>query len=87
MIALPLLMSMGIAKGIDPLLMGMPAAICSSYAFSLPISTPPNAIIFGTNRITISDMLRAGIIMNILGIVAVMTLGWFLIKNLLLKGL
>jgi sodium-dependent dicarboxylate transporter 2/3/5 len=83
MIALPLLMSLGVAKGIDPILMGLPAAICSSYAFSLPIATPPNAIVFGTNKIAMKDMLRAGILMNILGLTAVMTLGWFLMKNLL----
>lgn len=83
MIALPLIMGLGISKGIDPVLIGLPSAICASYAFSLPISTPPNAIVFGSNKIQVKDMLRAGIIMNILGVFSVMTLGWFLMKTLL----
>jgi di/tricarboxylate transporter len=80
MIALPILMSLGEAKGIPPVWIGLPAAICASFAFSLPVSTPPNAIIFGTNKILMKDMLKAGIIMNILGVISVMSLGWVLMK-------
>lgn len=81
-IALPLLMGLGQAKGIHPILIGLPAAICSSYAFSLPISTPPNAIVFGSNKIKMNDMVKAGVIMNALGVISVMSLGWILMKAL-----
>jgi len=80
MVALPMIMTLAQAKGIDPVLVGLPAAISASYAFSLPISTPPNAIVFGTNKITMKDMLKAGIVMNIMGLFSLMTLGWFMIK-------
>lgn len=86
MIALPLIMALGKAKGIDPILAGLPAAIAASYAFTLPISTPPNAIVFGSNKIRMKDMVRAGVIMNVLGVLTVMTAGWFLIQLIILNG-
>lgn len=83
MIALPILMKLGEAKGIPPVWIGLSTAICASFAFSLPVSTPPNAIVFGTNKIPMKDMLRAGIIMNVLGVICVMSLGWVLMKSFL----
>ncbi len=77
-VAIPVIMAMGLAQDLDPLIASLPAVICSSYAFSLPISTPPNAIVFGTGEIRVSNMLRIGIVMNIFSLVIVMSLGWFL---------
>jgi solute carrier family 13 (sodium-dependent dicarboxylate transporter), member 2/3/5 len=58
---LPVLAAWGVAQNINPLLLMFPATIMSSMAFLLPVGTPPNAIIFGSNRIRIGDMLRAGV--------------------------
>ena len=49
----------------------IPATLASSLAFMLPTATPPNAIIFGTNRINIATMVRTGFLLNMLGIVVV----------------
>ncbi|MAE73706.1 MAG: anion transporter [Bdellovibrionaceae bacterium] len=79
-VAMPVIMEIGVSLGLSPFVAAYPAAICTSYAFSLPISTPPNAIVFATNRVRISEMLRIGIILNFVGLALVMTLGWYLVK-------
>jgi sodium-dependent dicarboxylate transporter 2/3/5 len=66
---LPILAGLSTAIEINPLLLMIPATLASSLAFMLPVATPPNAIIFGTNRITIKDMVRTGFLLNITGII------------------
>lgn len=74
--------ALGTAIGRNPLLLMVPAAMASSFAFMMPIATPPNAIIFGTDRIRIPDMAKFGFILNILGII-VLTAGIMLLGGLL----
>jgi sodium-dependent dicarboxylate transporter 2/3/5 len=57
---IPVLAAWGVAQQINPLLLMFPATIMSSMAFMLPVGTPPNAVIFGSNRIRIAEMLRGG---------------------------
>lgn len=66
---LPILAGLSTAIEINPLLLMIPATLASSLAFMLPVATPPNAIIFGTNRIKIKDMVKTGILLNITGII------------------
>ena len=68
---LPVLGASAVALGVDPLKLVVPAAIAASLAFMLPVATPPNAIVFGSGRITIPQMARTGFGLNILGIVVV----------------
>jgi sodium-dependent dicarboxylate transporter 2/3/5 len=68
---LPVFASLAISSANNPLLLMIPATLASSLAFMLPTATPPNAIIFGTNRINIGTMVRTGFILNMLGIVVV----------------
>lgn len=82
-VALPLLLKLGETQGIQPLLVAIPATLCASFAFSMPISTPPNAIVFGTGRVRIIHMMKAGILLNLTSIAVVMTLGWYMLKFLL----
>lgn len=79
---LPVMAALGTAIGRNPLLLMVPATLASSFAFMMPIATPPNAIIFGTNRIRIPDMVKTGLIINILGII-VLTAGIMLLGGLL----
>ncbi len=83
-VALPLIMKLGEAQGLDPVLVALPAAICTSFAFSMPISTPPNAIVFGTDAIEVKQMLKAGILLNFLALAVTMTLGYYLIQWIIL---
>ncbi len=66
---LPILAGLAMSIKIHPLLLMIPATLAASLAFMLPVATPPNAIIFGTNRIQIKDMVKSGIFLNTAGII------------------
>ncbi len=65
---LPILASLSRTLQIHPLLLMIPAALSASCAFMLPVATPPNAIIYGSGQVPIGKMIRAGIILNLVGI-------------------
>ena len=77
-IVLPLLGSLAVATHTNPLLLMIPATLSASCAFMLPVATPPNAIIFGTGEVKMSDMVRVGIILNLLGVVIITALMFIL---------
>lgn len=69
--ALPLLGSLAVAIKANPLLLMIPATLSASCAFMLPVATPPNAIVFGSGEVRMADMMRAGIFMNLIGVVLI----------------
>jgi len=75
---LPVLAGLAISIEINPLLFMLPATIAGSLAFMLPVATPPNAIVFGTNRLHIIDMSRTGFFLNIVGIIIVTLATYYL---------
>lgn len=74
---LPILAGLATTIKINPLLLMIPATLAASLAFMLPVATPPNAIIFGTNRIRVKDMLRTGFLLNLAGIVIATLIMYF----------
>lgn len=66
---LPILASVAIGLGQNPLLLAIPAALGASCAFMLPVATPPNAIVYGSGKITIPEMSKAGLWLNFLFII------------------
>jgi len=72
---LPILAGIAVTTQINPLMLMIPATLSGSMAFMLPVATPPNAIVFGTNRLKIAQMARNGIVLNIVGaiIITIMT--------------
>jgi sodium-dependent dicarboxylate transporter 2/3/5 len=75
---LPILAGIAISTETNPLLFMLPATLSGSMAFMLPVATPPNAIVFGTNRIQVSQMARTGILLNIIGAIVITTLTYLL---------
>lgn len=75
---LPLLAGLSVSIEINPLLFMLPATLSASMAFMLPVATPPNAIVFGTGRLKIMDMARNGLILNLVGMIAITLFTWFL---------
>ena len=63
----PVLGSAADGLGIHPLLLMLPAGVVASYAFMLPVATPPNAIVFSSGRLRIQQMASAGFLLNIIG--------------------
>ncbi len=76
--SMPILAAVAAGLGENPLLLLIPAAITSSCAFSMPVATPPNAIVFGSGYITIPQMVKSGLGLNFLGIILTITVTWFL---------
>jgi sodium-dependent dicarboxylate transporter 2/3/5 len=75
---LPILASVAIAMKANPLLLMIPATLSASCAFMMPVATPPNAIIFGSGRIKIADMARVGLAINLIGVLVISLVFYFL---------
>lgn len=76
---MPALAAAALGAGVDPAMLMMPAAISASCAFMLPIATPPNAIVFGAERVTTAQMAWAGLWLNLAGTVLVAGVCWFML--------
>jgi sodium-dependent dicarboxylate transporter 2/3/5 len=68
---LPILASISIQLDINPLILMLPATLAASFAFMLPVATPPNAIVFSSNKLEIKDMMRAGLWLNLIASVII----------------
>ncbi|KAG8447146.1 hypothetical protein GDO86_014560 [Hymenochirus boettgeri] len=65
---LPILSELAIRLKVNPLYLMVPATVGCSYAFMLPVSTPPNSIAFSTGHLMVKDMAKTGLVMNLLGV-------------------
>ncbi|MBO6575968.1 MAG: DASS family sodium-coupled anion symporter [Rhodothermales bacterium] len=80
---LPVLAAMAIGIGQSPLLLAVPAVLAASCAFMLPVATPPNAIVFGSGKVSVPQMARAGIWLNLGFIVLITALTYALVERVL----
>lgn len=76
---MPILAPAGLAAGVDPRLLMVPAAMSASCAFMLPVATAPNAIVFGTGKIPIARMAREGLALNFIGAIVITLVCYFLV--------
>ncbi len=77
--AMPVMAGAALGLGLEPLSLMTTAALAASMAFMLPVATPPNAIVFGSGYITIPQMSRAGLWLNLCAIAVISALGSLLI--------
>ncbi|XP_033833052.1 Na(+)/citrate cotransporter isoform X2 [Periophthalmus magnuspinnatus] len=68
---LPVLASMSQSIGMNPLYVMVPCTLSASFAFMLPVATPPNAIVFSYGYLKVADMAKTGIVMNVIGILCI----------------
>jgi sodium-dependent dicarboxylate transporter 2/3/5 len=68
---MPIIASLAGAVGQPPLLLMLIAALAASTGFALPVATPPNTIVFGSGRIRVRDMARAGVALDAIAVVLV----------------
>lgn len=79
-VMLPVLAAAAEPMGLDPMTLIVPATLAASWAFMLPVGTPPNAIVFATGKVTMGQMVRTGFGLNILSILTItifaLLMGW-----------
>jgi solute carrier family 13 (sodium-dependent dicarboxylate transporter), member 2/3/5 len=73
---IPLVIAIAQADGISPIVPALGACLGASLGFALPVSTPPNAIVYGTGLISMQSMIRAGMIFDLIGA----TLIWIILR-------
>ncbi|KAI9557048.1 hypothetical protein GHT06_016845 [Daphnia sinensis] len=73
-ILLPILSEMAVTIKVNPLFLMLPATVTCSYAFMLPVATPPNAIVFAAGKMNPVDMVKAGLLMNVVCVVVICVL-------------
>lgn len=78
-IFVPVVLGISISLNINPMYLSLPVTLAASYAFMMPISTPPNAIVFSSGMIPMKQMIRAGFILNVVAILLLAVLSETLI--------
>ncbi len=73
---IPVVASLVVALGADPMLLAMPAALAASWGFMLPAGTGPNAIAWSTGRIKIERMVGAGLVLDLIGVFLIVGMVW-----------
>ncbi|TDN98259.1 SLC13 family permease [Sunxiuqinia elliptica] len=75
---LPIISGMATEIQVNPLLLMVPVTLAASMAFMFPVATPPNAIVFSTGQLSMMEMMKTGIVLNLIAIVliTVLTLIW-----------
>ena len=73
---MPVVASLTLALGVDPILLAMPAALAASWGFMLPAGTGPNAIAWATGRIELPRMIRAGFLLDVAGAPLIVAVVW-----------
>ncbi len=78
----PVLVTIALEGGANPLAIVAPAAIAGSFAFMLPVATAPNAIVYATGHVRMAQMMRAGLMLNLLAIPLLTALGHVLAPHI-----
>ena len=79
---LPVFGAVALGIGVLPVSLTVPVCLAASCAFMLPVATPPNAIVYGSGKFTIATMMKAGFVLNIIGIFVVTIFAYYLAPNI-----
>jgi sodium-dependent dicarboxylate transporter 2/3/5 len=66
-VVVPVVLPVAAAAGVEPLVPGLAAVFAASFGFMLPVSTPQNAIVYGSGFVPITRMARSGLVFDVLG--------------------
>lgn len=75
----PVVIPIAARAGFDPVPVVLTATLAASFAFMLPVSTPPNAIVYGSGLVRMRAMIRFGFVMDLLGLLLLIAAGWWLL--------
>jgi sodium-dependent dicarboxylate transporter 2/3/5 len=75
---MPVLAATATALGVDPRVLMVPATLGASYGFMMPGGTAPNAIVFASGRLTVAQMARAGLALDVIGIIVITLVFYFI---------
>ena len=76
-VIIPIVMSWATRNNLDSLHVGLMTCIVTSFGFSFPMSTPPNALVFATGYVDFKSMLKVGAVLNILAVIIMATIGYY----------
>ena len=79
---MPIMAALAEVLGVHPFIIMSAVGVTASCAFMLPVATAPNAIVFGSGFLRIKDMARAGFLLNILSILAIFLMAYFVLPTL-----
>lgn len=79
----PVVSALADALQMNPLLLGIPMTLAASCASMMPMGTPPNAIVFASGHIKLSQMVRTGFIMNIIAVILITLFCWFILPKVM----
>jgi sodium-dependent dicarboxylate transporter 2/3/5 len=70
-LVVPVVLALAQVAGVDPVKPALAATVACSFGFMLPVSTPPNALVYATGRVPIGAMIRTGCLLDLLGVVTI----------------
>ena len=81
----PVVTGIAVAAGINPFILGVGMTLAASCASMMPMGTPPNAIVFASGHIRMKDMMKAGLVMNIISIILIVLFCYFVLPAMIGK--
>lgn len=75
----PVVTGIATATAVDPYMLGIPMTLAASCASMMPMGTPPNAIVFSTGHLKLNEMMKAGLVMNLISILLIILSGLYLV--------
>ena len=78
---LPIMAALAVETNVDPLVFVVPVTLAASFAFMLPVATPPNAIVFSSGKISIPDMMRSGLVLNLVSVIVLTAVSVLLVPH------